>query len=84
MIRKDKYANIEKFRKTANAQKKRYYGKTTDAKNKGEPWSEHEVERIMMRDVTDMELSAEIGRSVKAIQVMRSRARKRNNEEGQE
>ena len=84
MLRKKYYADMEKFRRTANAQKRRYYGKTVNAKNRGEPWSKHEVERVFARDVTDTELSAEIGRSVRAIQVMRSRVRKRNNEDGQE
>ena len=76
MLRKKYYADMEKFRRTANAQKRRYYGKTTNAKNRGQPWSVFELERVMMRDVTDTELSAEIGRSVRAIQVMRSKMRK--------
>ena len=77
MLRKKYYADMEKFRRTANAQKRRYYGKTTNAKNRGQPWRAFEVERVMMMDVTDTELSAEIGRSVRAIQVMRSKMRKK-------
>ena len=77
MLRKKEYRDLEKFKKTAREQKRRYYGKTQNAKNRGQSWSWSEIERIMKRDKTDMELSIEIGRSVKSIQVMRSKVNKR-------
>jgi hypothetical protein len=68
---------MEKFRMARERQKARYYGKTTDAENRRQPWTVDEMIAILNKSKTDTELSKEIGRSVKAIQVMRSRAKKR-------
>ena len=77
MNRKNSYRDMEKFRKTREEQKSRYYGKTQDAENRGQPWTADEMIAILNKSKTDTELSKEMGRSVKAIQVMRSRAKKR-------
>ena len=84
MNRKNWYKDMEKFRITRERQKARYYGKTTNADNRCQPWSVHEMEAIINKGKTDTELSKELGRSVKAIQVMRCKARKRLAEEGRE
>lgn len=81
MNRKSLYRDMEKFRLTRESQKSRYYGKTTDAENRRQPWTVHDIETIIKREKSDMELSAEIGRSVKAIQVMRSTVKRRLAEE---
>lgn len=81
MNRKSWYKDMEKFRVTRERQKARYYGKTTDAENRRQPWTVHELEAIMKREKSDTELSAELGRSVKAIQVRRSTEKRRLREE---
>lgn len=81
MNRKNLYRDMEKFRITRERQKARYYGKTTDAENRRNPWTVHEIDAIMKRDKSDTELSAELGRSVKAIQVRRSTIKRRLAEE---
>lgn len=82
MNRKNWYKDMEKFRITRERQKARYYGKTTNAENRCQPWLVQEIDAIMKRNKSDTELSAEIGRSVKAIQVRRSTIKKRLAEEG--
>jgi hypothetical protein len=58
-----------------NKGKKINYSKTRkNAKNTGRPWGDHEVRRIFSTDrPSDRELSVELGRSVQAIQVKRSK-----------
>lgn len=53
--------------------KARYYARTQGAANGGAEWTAEEDARVLARDVTDPELSAEIGRSVGAIQGRRWR-----------
>ena len=77
MLRKKFYKDLNKFRRTRNAQKHRYYGKTQNAANRCMSWTESELDAIMRKEKTDMEISAEIGRSVKAIQVMRCKMKKK-------
>ncbi len=76
MNRKNKYKDLEKWRKSCEKQRKRYYAKTTDAVNKNKPYSEREIELILQHDITDTQLSKMIGRSVKAIQVKRAKLNK--------
>ena len=52
---------------------KKYYAKTRDARYSGLPWLSWEIDIIMSHDVSDTELSAVLYRSVKAIQVKRSK-----------
>ena len=79
MNRKNDYADMDLFRETRNRQKRRYYGRTTNAPHRRQPWTVHDLERVMAHDITDTQLSAEIGRSVRAIQMMRSRQNARAN-----
>lgn len=77
MNRKSDYKDIDRFRKTRNAQKRRYYGRTTNSENSRQAWTLQDLQRVMEHDVSDMQLSAEIGRSVAAIQVMRHRQKRK-------
>ena len=64
--RKNLYANMEKFRKTRNSQKRRYYRKT--AKYERRTWTLEEEEAVLDKNMTDTELSKKIKRSVCATQ----------------
>ena len=79
MNRKNEYKDLEKWRKSCENQRKRYYAKTTDAENKSQPYSVREIELILQHDITDTQLSKMIGRSVKAIQVKRAKLNKEDN-----
>ena len=74
-LRKDKYKDMEKFRNTRNAQRKRYYDKT--AKYNPNPWTSEQDKAVLEHNITDTELSNLIGHSVKAIQIRRSRLKKK-------
>jgi len=73
MLRKKNYKDIDKFRKTRNAQKRRYYGKTICGPNM---WTYEQDMLIMEHANTDTELSAIVGHSVKGIQARRHRLKK--------
>ena len=76
MLRKDKYKDLDKWKKTASAQRKRYYDKTTNQRNSRKKWTQYEIETILDHEKTDSELSKNLGRSVRSIQVKRSRLKK--------
>ncbi len=58
-------------------QKKRYYDQfCIKCRREGLPWSKAEWNLILGRDFSDREASILIGRSVRAIQVKRSKLRK--------
>lgn len=73
-LRKEKYRNMEKFTKTRNSQRQRYYEKT--AKYPPNFWTQDQDEKVLKHDIPDSELSAIIHHSVKAIQIRRSRLKK--------
>ncbi len=75
--RKENYRNMELFRKTRNAQRQRYYDKTS--KYKPRAWNKEEDEAVLSHDITDTELSEKISRSVASIQIRRSRLKKIGN-----
>lgn len=79
MNRKNLYKDMEKFKNTRNAQKRRYYGRTSNAKNSGNPWTEDEIDLIIAHEKTDTELSNILGRSVRSIQNKRCRIKKEFN-----
>lgn len=76
--RKYAYANMQKFRKTTNAQKKRYYSKTEFYGPS--TWTVEQDKMVLEHLITDTELSKIIRHSVKAIQVRRCRLKKKNEE----
>lgn len=58
----------------------RYYAQTQDAPNQYQPWTQAEERLVLAHDRPDRELSALIGRSVRAIHVRRVMLRKRHAE----
>lgn len=74
MLRANQYKDLDKLRKTRNAQKKRYFSKT--AIYKPRRWIDIEDVIVLEHKNTDMEISKQIERSVKAIQVRRVKLKK--------
>lgn len=74
VLRQDKYVDTDKFRKTRNAQRERYYSKTNGYAR--HPWTIEEMDLIMTSSFTDTELSDRVKHSVNAIQVMRCKIKK--------
>ena len=67
--RPENYVSRDKWRKTTQAQKKRYYKKT--AKYKPSNWTYEHDNLVLDHNLTDTELSGKIGHSVQAIQARR-------------
>lgn len=83
--RKENYRDLGKWRITTREQKKRYYERLdVYAVHGGKPYTDDEKKRILEHSIPDRELAIEIGRTVRTIQVLRSRWRKkwRNLENG--
>ena len=72
--RKKSYKDMEKFLKTRNAQRSRYYDKT--AVYEPNPWTPYQDKLVLEHIITDSELSSLIGHSVSAIQQRRYRLKK--------
>lgn len=72
--RRKRYKDMEKFRKTRNAQRKRYYDKTSIYPPSR--WTAEQDEKVLEHSITDSELSKIIGHSVRAIQHRRSRLKR--------
>jgi len=62
-------------KEVSQAGNKKYYNKTSNARNSKSPLTEQELLLIWQHNITDMELSGRIGRSVQSIQIARSRMR---------
>ena len=57
-----------------NEEKKRYYSKSArDAYNFKKQWTHEEDNLVLKHEISDAELAKQIGRSVQAIQIRRSR-----------
>ena len=70
--RPERYVDKERFRKTRNAQRKRYYQKTQKYIGR-RLWTPEEDKLVLMHKYSDTELSSKIQRSVSAIQQRRWR-----------
>ena len=75
MNNKKYYRDLKKYRNTCNRQKRRYYGKS--AVYDRHSWTSEEDDAILKHSIPDSELSPKIGHSVMAIQIRRSRLKKR-------
>jgi len=75
------YRDMEKFRETKRAQKKRYYAKTQNAKNKYKRWKPSELQLVIEHKITDTQLSELLGRSVASIQIARGNYKKKMEKE---
>lgn len=73
MNRKKFYKDKDKWLKTSNSQKRRYYSRTQCGRG---PWTFRQDMMVLEHSITDTELSAVIGHSVKAIQERRHRLKK--------
>jgi len=62
---------MDKYRKTRNRQRKRYYSKTQNAINSGKPWTEEDDAVVLKHEVSDTEISQLLHRSVGSIQSRR-------------
>lgn len=71
MNRKYLYKDMERYRRTRNKQKRRYYGKTANASNRGQPWTAEDIEIVVAHKLSDTQISELIGRSVASIQQRR-------------
>ena len=80
--RKKDYANLEKFRKTRNDQRRRYYKRTQ--KYEARLWTKEEDMAVLDHTITDTELSKKIRRSVGTIQTRRYYLKKTNQLQVQE
>ena len=67
------YKNIDKYYATKRRHKKEYYSRTAFADNFKKKYSLEEIRMILEHQMTDMELSKRLGRSVKSIQSTRAR-----------
>jgi len=74
VLRSKDYVDRERLVKTRNAQRNRYYRKTQG--HKPRRWSDEEIELILVSEKTDTQLAYELNRSVKSIQVKRSKTKK--------
>lgn len=72
--RKNCYRDMEKFLKTRNAQRQRYYNQT--AIYKPSHWTFEQDMMVLEHTIPDSELSAKIHHSVRAIQHRRCRLKK--------
>ena len=77
--RKNNYRDMEKFKKTRNAQKQRYYNQT--AIYKPSHWTFEQDMMVLEHTIPDSELSSIIKHSVRAIQHRRCRLKKAIKEE---
>lgn len=80
--RKD-YKDQEKYRIYRNNCNKRYYKKRAFIGNRCKLWTDEEIKLIFESSLTDTELALELGRSVMAIQVQRSKIKKRRETENE-
>lgn len=79
-LRKKDYADMEKYRKTRNAQRKRYYSKTQGIYPRHK-WTDEDDQMVLKHNITDTELSAKLKCSVSAIQTRRWQLTKKSKEE---
>ncbi len=77
--RKSGYRDMEKFVKTRNAQRQRYYNQT--AIYKPSYWTCEQDTMVLAHTIPDSELSAKIKHSVRAIQHRRHKLKKAMKEE---
>lgn len=72
--RAQKYRDLEKLKVTRTNYNRNYYQGTAVFPRR--KWTDEEIELLFRDEITDRELSAKIGRSMKAIVCMRCRIRK--------
>lgn len=78
MLRKSKYKNLDKWRKTKILQKRRYRKQTGAGMFPSRSWTSEEDKEVLNSALSDRDLSQEIKRSVGAIQTRRVRLKNIN------
>ena len=73
--RKD-YVDQEKYRIYRNNYNRRYYKARQFLKNSRKKWTEEDIQIVMERNLPDTDIAFKLGRSVKAIQILRCRLKK--------
>ena len=76
MNRKHSYKDLEKFKKTRNAQKQRYRDRNGAFMYEKRSYDDWEDRLILAHEMRDVELSVKLQRSVSAIQQRRGRLKK--------
>lgn len=82
-LKTSSYKNVDLFRKCRERHKAKYRERTGSGKFEKREWTQHEINMVLAHDIPDRELSEKISRSVSAIQIMRSKLRKKADEEVQ-
>ena len=75
-MRTSTYCDMGKFRKSRERYKANYRNRTGSGKYGKHAWTNAELDMVLAHEITDRELSEKIGRSVAAIQIMRSKLKK--------
>lgn len=75
--RKWKIENIDKVREYRKKYNKKYYNDLICSENKRKRWTKSDDEMILEKKVCDKELSNILLRGVRAIQIRRSRLKKK-------
>lgn len=70
---KYRYESAKLYRHKYNEQ---YYAKSAYARNHKQPWTKENLIAVKNHEITDQELSKMLGRSVRAIQVVRNSIKK--------
>lgn len=76
-LRTTKYADTNKFRKSRDKSRRKYYERTSGI-YESRLWTTEEEERVLKHDIPDSELSKQIERSLWAIQKRRNKLRKKS------
>ena len=77
MNNKKNYKDLDKWRASCYRYRLKYYRRTQLAKNRNSPWTQKEVEIVMLHEIPDRVISEMIGRSVQAIQTLRCKENKK-------
>lgn len=75
MNRKEYYRDLDLWRETTRKQQQRYYQRTATFRKV--PWTEEQDAVVLRHDIPDSQLSQQIGHSVAAIHIRRSRLKKK-------
>lgn len=75
-MRKSDYKDIERYRELKRNQLKRFYAKTSYSSNYKKRYTAEEYKMIVDHNLTDMEISSLLGRSVNSIRKVRYRISK--------
>lgn len=75
-LRKHSYRDMSKYYQTRREQVRRYAERTGSGKYPARRWNAEDDQRVLSHQIPDRQLSKEIQRSVKAIQIRRCKLKK--------